>query len=139
MNLEKLSLSREDIAELSEPFGPKHAMEALRMGFASGLSELGLLPSEFEEMLKSANFKEGTLGELFNKGVEGYGNAAALVIGAGALGGAYSGYARARLDQMIAGNDDPEAVALRKKTQAYQSMIADLKRTNQLQAAPQTV
>lgn len=130
MDLKTINLSDADIAELSQDFGPKEAMEALCLGFAMGLSECGLTPSEFEGFSKLGLVNWG---EVPAEILGGYGTAAAGIIGAGALGGAYSGYARSRVEQTMNGTDNPDIVALRKKIQAYRSMSSDLKRTNALQ------
>lgn len=129
LDLFQLNLTAEELAELQEPYGPKHAMLATRIGFAMGLSELGITPSEFETLVKAASFEWSRfLPEI----PEAYGTAAMLATGAGALGGAYSGYARARAEQVLNGQEDPEAVALERKLKAYKSLSGDLTRTNSL-------
>lgn len=133
LDLNQLELTPEEIAELMEPYGPKQAMIATRIGFAMGLSELGLSPSEFEYIAKQASFD---LARFLPQIPEAYGTAAMMAIGGAGLAGAYSGYARHRIDQMLQGNDDPDVQALRKKIDAYHNLTSDLKRTNGISNLP---
>jgi hypothetical protein len=122
MDLSKIALNDAQLAELNGPFTQKHAQEAVLLGMARALAENNLLPSDVEPLLK-AGFEWGSLASL-------PGQYALLGLGTGAVLGAYSGYARHKMEQVLDGNDDPKVVALKKKIEAYRNMTADLKRTS---------
>ena len=130
MDFPDIDLSPADIVELTGPFTPKEALDGIKLGFAMGLSDCGLIPSEVEDFLKSGVINWGDLAKM---GPEAYLELSTGVIGAGALAGAYSGYARHQVEQGLNGTDDPQLSSLKKKLDAYHSMTADLKRTNAVQ------
>lgn len=135
MDLQNIHFSPEDIAELQQPYGPKQAMAAFKLGFAMGLGELGLMPGEFE---KSARNKTAIFdwGKVLTGGPELYADAAALLTGVGAAAGAYTGYARANVQKELEGRGDPATVELKRKLKGYQGLMADLKRNNVVQQPP---
>jgi hypothetical protein len=123
MDLSQIELNDAQLAELSGPFTQKHAQEAALLGMARALAENNLLPSDVEPLLHKAGFEWGSLASL-------PGQYALLGLGTGAVLGAYSGFARHKMEQVLDGNDDPKVVALKKKIEAYRNMTADLKRTS---------
>ena len=127
-------LGSQEALDLDQPYSPQDAFAAFKLGMATGMSELGLTPEEFERMGKFALMNWNPI-DLFGKGLEGYGTIAALLTGAGALGGAYTGYARSNIENMLDGKGDPETMALRRKIRAYQGMSADLKRNSAVMAS----
>lgn len=131
MDLDVISLNANELAELSGPYTPKHAQEAVLLGFARALAENGISPAAMEEFVKSGKFD---LGESMMKFPGQY---ALLGLGVGAVGGAYSGYARHRIEQKIDGKENPEMIALQKKIDAYRNLIGDAKRMQQV--APGTL
>lgn len=131
-----IELDPDQVEDLNQPFGLKEAMDANRLGFAMALSESGLTPGQFEDLCATANFDSVKVAGWLESIANSSKALAALTIGAGAIAGGYSGYARAQADQTIEGNDDPEIVGLRKRIMAYRNMTSDLHRTNGLTANP---
>lgn len=107
------------------------ALSAVKLGFAIGLSEIGITPSEFEEMAKLAEVNP--LGGLVG-GFESLGKATLAGGAIGTLVGGYSGYLRHRAEKAIEGKNDPDIVALRNKIRAYDQMKKDLIRTTAVTA-----
>jgi len=129
-----LELTPQEALDLDQPYSPQDAFAAFKLGMATGMSELGLTPEEFERMGKFATAIWNPI-DLFGKGLEGYATLATLLTGVGALGGAYSGYSRSNIENMLNGKGDPETMALRRKIRAYQGMSADLKRNSAVMAS----
>jgi hypothetical protein len=126
MDLDRITLNESQHAELTGPFLPKHAHEAALLGFARALAENGISPSAMEDFLKTGKFDLGEAMANFP------GQYALLGLGVGAVGGAYSGYARHRLEQKIEGKENPQMIALQKKIDSYRNLIADARRMQQV-------
>lgn len=122
-----ITLTPEAIAkEAALPYTSEDAMSAMKLGFAHALSDAGILPSEFESLMKEANIIDtgiGTLGQLAGLGMAG-----------GALIGGYTGYARHRAEKAIEGKNDPDLVKLDNSLRMYRELSADLQRTNAVAA-----
>jgi hypothetical protein len=123
----QIHLTPEEIAkEAALPYSQEDAMSALKLGFAHELSDAGILPSEFESLMKEANIIDtgvGTLGQLAGLGMAG-----------GALVGGYTGYLRHRVEKAIEGKNDPDLVKLNNSLKMYREMSQDLRRTNAVAA-----
>ena len=133
MDFSTLTFTPAEIAELQQPFNLKHAREAMVAGFCHAISEAGYTPGEVEDFLqKVANGSSNWINTLGGFA----GHAMEIGIGAGALAGAYSGYARNKIERILDGKGDPKTVALKKKLLAYQQMTDDLKRTQTIAEAP---
>lgn len=99
--------------------------QAIRIGVARAMSEAGLIPSEGEMKLASVSFQKEAVDVLeFLKTMVTTVPAYAVVAGAGI--GAYAGHVHHSADRALSGEDDPELNTLKKKTDAYRKMTADL-------------
>jgi hypothetical protein len=107
----------------SGPYTEEDSMASLKLGFAQGLCELGILPSEFERMFKEAEDMP-ILGPMVNTSAKLMG----LGLAGGALLGGYSGLLRHRAEKAIDGKNDPDITAQQNSLKAYREMIADLRR-----------
>lgn len=134
MSLRILKLSPEEVSELQRPFSHVEAKVAMMAGFAKAISEAGYLPSEAEDFLqKFANQKlAGWADTVANAGVW-------WPLGLGALGGAYTAYARNKFEQDFDDRGNPELVSIKKKLQTYRTMTDDLKRTNRVEGSGSAV
>lgn len=123
----QIHLTPEEIAkEAARPYSQEDAMSALKLGFAHELSDAGILPSEFERMMKGAGIIDagvGTLGQLAGLGMAG-----------GALVGGYTGYLRHRAEKAVEGKNDPDLVKLNNSLKMYRELTQDLQRTNAVAA-----
>lgn len=128
MSLRTILLTPQQVEELSQPFGPAEAKAAMLAGFAEAISSAGLLPSEADDLLqKVANTKmAGWADTVANAGVW-------WPLGIGALGGAYTAYARHKFEQDFNDRGNPELVSLKQKIRTYRTMSDDLKRTNKVE------
>ena len=101
--------------------------QAVRIGVARAMSEAGFIPSEAEVKLASStlNKKADVLGflEKLVTTVPPY------VVLASAGIGAYAGHLHHAADKALSGEDDPEINTIKKKTDAYRKMTADLAQT----------
>ena len=104
-------------------------MSAFKLGFAIGLSEHGITPSEFEKMAKYAEVNILGLGANL---IDGLAKATLVGGAAGTLLGGYSGYLRHRAEKAIEGKNDPDIVALQNKIRTYRQMSEDLVRTDRI-------
>lgn len=125
-----IKLTQQESDELSSDYSVQDELSAVKLGFAIGLSEIGITPSEFETMAKIAD----GIGAGILSGVEALAGATTMGIGAGAAIGGYSGYLRHRAEKAIEGKNDPELVALRDKIRAYNELKKDLVRTSAVAA-----
>jgi len=115
--------------ELSRPYSDEEALSAFKLGLAIGISEAGILPSDFERMLKFAEVNILGVGAGL---VDGLAKATLVGGAAGTLLGGYSGFLRHRAEKAIEGKNDPDIVALQNKIRAYKQMTSDLDRTNRI-------
>ena len=90
---------------------------------AQAISDAGLTPEEFEVLFHKFADGGGTFGGEIVSGLMKYPE---IMIGGGALLGAGAGMLHHKVDQVLAGNEDPEVVALKKKIKAYKTMSGDL-------------
>lgn len=127
----KMEVPVEQLAAFVADSGPDIRLSSLKLGFAIGLSEIGLLPSEFESLVKQA---EGGPLDFIMAIPKALGSATLYTGAAGALGGAYTGYLRHKTERAVDGKDDPETLALQNKLNAYRQMTQDLRRTDKVQA-----
>jgi len=134
MSLRTIYLTPEQVAELAAPFTPAEAKAAMMAGVANAISQAGLLPSEAELIFqKFANDKFGTWGDVAANTMVW------LPLGAGALGGAYTAYARHKIEQDFDDRGNPELATLKKKIQTYRTMSDDLRRTNRVEGGGQAL
>jgi hypothetical protein len=129
-----IALSAAETAELYAPYSVQEEMSALKLGFALALSEIGLTPSEFEQMVKvaegiSLNPVNGLLST-----AEGLIGLTTMAAGGGALAGGYSGYLRHKVEKDMEGKGDPDLVSLHDKIRAYNELTRDLRRSNAVAA-----
>ena len=109
--------------------------QAIRIGVARAMSEAGLTPSQGETKLASTTLQKEAVDVLgFLKDMVTTVPSYAIVAGAGI--GAYAGHVHHSADRALSGEDDPELNTIKKKTDAYHKMTADLA---QGQAAGQSV
>lgn len=130
--MKTITLSPQEHQELQQPYSAMDALSAIKLGFALGLSEIGITPSEFEGMVKFAEFNN-PLGVGVGL-LESLGKATLAGGAVGTLVGGYSGYLRHRAEKAIEGKNDPDIMALRNKIRAYDQMKKDLLRTNAVTA-----
>ena len=100
--------------------------QAVRLGVAHAMSDCGLTPSQAEQKLAEFFTKRANPLAAIGDLIEKYG--LAWVAGGAALG-AYAGRVHHKMDQTMAGTDDPQLNTLRKKTDGYHKMTADLRQT----------
>jgi len=136
MDFSTLTFTPKEAAELQQPFNLKHAQEAMRAGFCHAISEAGLTPGDVENFLKQGTGSGAW--SLIPDGFELAGHVAEIGLGAGALAGAYTGYARNKIERILDGKGDPKTIALKKKILGYQQMTDDLQRTQAVSTPPET-
>lgn len=127
MTLKTLFVTPEQAAELQAPFSVGEAKVAMMAGFAHAISQAGLLPSEADEFL-SGQIGMGKMG--FDWGSAAANLGVWMPLGLGALGGAYTAYARHDAKHDFDDRNQPELIALKQKLKTYRMMTDDLKRTN---------
>ena len=103
---------------------PEETRQAVRLGVARAMSESGLTPSQAEAHLSrfSIDKSAGVLEEVMNALKGG----AFMALAGGGLAGAYAGKLHHQMDRAVAGENDPEVSSLRRKSDAYHKMTADL-------------
>jgi hypothetical protein len=102
--------------------------QAVRLGLARAMSEAGMTPSQAERKLAGFPLEKKAEGPLTGAlDMLKKWNVAWLLGGAAA--GAGAGYLHHKVDQTLAGEDDPEVAALRRKADGYHKMTADLNQT----------
>lgn len=112
------------------------ARQAARIGLARAISEAGLTPSQAEAKVAALPILPSITGPEHNKVALSLTPALDLIkkisltmIIGGAGAGAIAGHLHHKVDRAMDGENDPEGVAMRKKTDGYHQMTADLKQT----------
>lgn len=103
---------------------PTESSQAVRLGVARAMSEAGLTPSQAEDKLASLDMDKeaGMLDDLAGIAAK----IPLVAIGVGGIAGAYAGKLHHQADRALAGDNDPDITALRRKTDEYHKMTADL-------------
>lgn len=167
--LRTIHLTPEQVQDLTAPYSSEHAKVAMMAGFAFSISQAGLLPSQAEEalqkfagqqvdgwapaLLESAVWnplaqadspngikKRADGGFSILPGADTVANVGVWApLGLGALGGAYSAYARQNMEHDFNDRGHPDLVALKQKIKAYRTMSDDLRRTNRVEGDGQAI
>jgi len=101
----------------------QESIDSIKYGLCKAISENGLSPSQFEELLNKKAFDLSK----FNPLTGIVSPAFTIALGGGALAGIGTAALRSKVEHMGTGTEDSEMRRSRMKIEMYKKMIADLK------------